>query len=269
MTYSPGLIVHIGAGLIGVLSGSTALVVRKGGRLHRASGDVFAVSMLSMAAFGAYLALMRSQRLNVIAGAFTFYLVATAWSTVMRKEKETGRVELGLLFVGLAVGAGASIFGWEAAHRAPGQGGEGAAPYVVFGIVALLAVSGDVRLLVRGGVSGAPRLVRHLWRMCSALFIAAASFFVGTSGDPVLRQTGLRARLFTAAVRRTHLPEVPLLVIVVLTIFWLCRVRFGKAYKGDVSRARQGDAVVRREAGTTRSAEGRATFDATGAGSAK
>src|SRR5438105_2526197 len=116
MTYSPVLIVHICAGIIGVLSGSTALVVRKGARLHRAAGDVFVISMLSMAAAGAYLALMRSQSLNVIAGVFTFYLVATAWLTVTRREKETGPVEFGLLLVALATGASGLIFAWEAAN---------------------------------------------------------------------------------------------------------------------------------------------------------
>ena len=30
-----------------------------------------------------------------------------------------------------------------------------------------------------GGLKGAPRLRRHLWRMCTALFIASASFFLG------------------------------------------------------------------------------------------
>jgi hypothetical protein len=35
MTYSPVLIIHICGGIIGVLSGSTALVVRKGSLLHR------------------------------------------------------------------------------------------------------------------------------------------------------------------------------------------------------------------------------------------
>ena len=72
--------------------------------------------MLSMAAAGAYLALMRSQSLNVIAGVFTFYLVATAWLTVTRREKETGPVEFGLLLVALATGASGLIFAWEAAN---------------------------------------------------------------------------------------------------------------------------------------------------------
>jgi uncharacterized membrane protein len=232
MTYSPVLIVHICAGIIGVLSGSTALAVRKGSRLHRRSGDVFVISMLSMAAAGAYTAFTKSQLTNVIAGVFTFYLVATAWLTVTRKEKETGRIEFGLLLVGLAAGASSLMFAWEAAHSATGlKAGDSAALYTVFGSAALLSVAGDIRMLIRGGVSGAQRLVRHLWRMCVALFIAAGSFFLGTASDPVLRRTGLRARLFPDAIRQTHLPEVPVLIIVILTIFWVCRVEFTNAYR--------------------------------------
>ena len=231
MTYSPVLIVHICGGIIGVLSGSTALAVRKGSRLHRRSGDVFVISMLSMAAAGAYVAFTKSQPTNVMAGVFTFYLVASAWLTVMRKEKETGRIEFGLLLLGLTAAAYSLIFGWEAAHSSTGsQAGDSVLLYV-FGSVALLSAAGDIRMLIRGGLSGAKRLVRHLWRMCVALFIAAGSFFLGTASDPVLRRTGLRATLFTPAIRKTHLPEVPVLIIVILAIFWLCRVMFTNVYK--------------------------------------
>jgi uncharacterized membrane protein len=232
MTYSPVLIVHICGGIIGVLSGSTALLVRKGSLLHRRSGDVFVISMLSMAAAGAYVAFTKSQPSNVVAGVFTIYLVATAWLTVMRKENETGHIEFGLLLVGLAAGISSLILGWDAAHSATGSKAEDfAVPYFIFGSAAVLAIAGDIRMLIRGGVSGAKRLVRHLWRMCVALFIAAGSFFLGTASDPVLRRTGLRATLFTAEIRKTHLPEVPVLIIVILTIFWLCRVWFTGGYK--------------------------------------
>jgi hypothetical protein len=47
------------------------------------------------------------------------------------------------------------------------------APYFVFGALALLSATGDVRMLVRGEVSGTNRIVRHLWRMSVAFFIAA------------------------------------------------------------------------------------------------
>jgi uncharacterized membrane protein len=232
MTYSPILIVHICGGIIGVLSGSTALVARKGSHLHRKSGVVFVISMLSMAAAGAYVAFTKSQTPNIIAGVFTIYLVATAWLTVMRKDKEIGSIEVGLLLVGLAAGTSSLSFGWQAAHSPTGSEDRGlAVPYFLFGSVAVLATAGDIRMLIRGGVAGAKRLVRHLWRMCIALFIAAGSFFLGMSNDPVLRRTGLRATLFTPAIRKAHLPEVPVLIIVILTVFWLCRVWFAKAYK--------------------------------------
>ncbi len=232
MTYSPILIVHICSGIIGVLSGSTALLARKGSYLHRKSGVVFVISMMSMAAAGAYVAFTKSQTPNIIAGVFTIYLVATAWLTVMRKDKEIGSIEVGLLLVGLAAGSSSLIFGWQAAHSPAGSEDRGlAVPYFLFGSVAMLATAGDIRMLVRGGVSGAKRLVRHLWRMCIALFIAAGSFFLGMSSDPVLRRTGLRATLFTSAIRKTHLPELPVLIILILTIFWVCRVMFTNAYK--------------------------------------
>ncbi len=232
MTYSLFLIVHICGGLIAILSGSAALIVRKGSRLHRRSGDVFVISMLSMAASGGYLALMKSELLNVVAGVFTLYLVATAWLTVRRTGKETGLAEPGLLLIALAAGTGSLILGWQAANSATrSRAGDSPAPFFVFGAVAWLSAAGDVRMLIRGCISRARRLARHLWRMCIALFIAAASFFLGMAGDPALRRSGLRARLFPEAVRKTHLPEVPVLIIVILMIFWLCRVLFTNAYK--------------------------------------
>jgi uncharacterized membrane protein len=231
MTYSPFLLVHIIGGMIGFLSGTVALVARKGARLHRWSGDVFVVSMLVMSASGASLALMRSQRFNFLGGVLTFYLVATAWLTLQRKEKERRLAEIGLLLAVLAVGVSSLAFRWEAAHRAAGKGGSATTGYAVFACVALLFAAADVRMLLRARISGVQRLVRHLWRMGFALFIAAGSFFLGRASDPVLRRIGLRARLFTDAVRQTHLPEVPVLLVVVLTIFWLWRVRFSKTYR--------------------------------------
>jgi uncharacterized membrane protein len=45
----PLLILHILAGSIGLLTGTAAMAVRKGGKLHRASGNVFTVAMLTLA----------------------------------------------------------------------------------------------------------------------------------------------------------------------------------------------------------------------------
>jgi len=228
MTYSPILILHIAGGLTAIVAGFIALFVRKGGRVHRKSGDVFVIAMLVMAAAGAYAAVIKSQPVNVVAGTFTFYLVASAWLTVRRKANETGHMEVGLLLLALSACVGAAILAWQASHMAK-RGGP--APYVVFGLITFLSASGDIRLLIRGGVAGAQRIVRHVWRMGLALFVATGSFFLGMAGDPVARRVGLRATLFTAEVRRTRLPLVPVLIVAVLTIFWLFKVKLSKRYK--------------------------------------
>jgi uncharacterized membrane protein len=232
MTYSPFMILHILGGLIGVVSGSAALLARKGSRFHRAAGKVFVYSMVGMAAGGASMALLKWQRFNILAGLFTIYLVSTAWVTVRRKEGETGRLDYALLALALGTMALAMTFGWQAGNAATGaRHGNPPAGYVVFVTLALLFSVSDVRMLWRGGNFGAQRIARHLWRMGLALFVAAGSFFLGTAGDPVLRRTGLRATLFTKEIRATHLPQLPVLIIVVLTLYWLIRVRFGSEYK--------------------------------------
>jgi hypothetical protein len=240
MTYTPMLVVHIAGGLIAVLAGSMALVVRKGSPLHRRSGDIFVISMLFMAAGGAYIAFMKSQRFNVFAGVFTFYLVSTAALVVMRKPKQNGRLEFAFLLVALATGITALVFGLQA----PGKSGFG---YLVFMAIALLCAAGDVRMLVRGGLAGVQRIVRHLWRMGFALFVAAGSLFLGTASDPVLRKTGLRATIFTKEIRATHLPQVPVIIIVALTIFWLIRVRYSRVYKTPRKPAQSATAILQRE----------------------
>jgi uncharacterized membrane protein len=240
MTYTPMLVVHIAGGLVAVLAGSMALVVRKGSRMHRRSGDVFVISMLLMASGGAYIAFMKSQPFNVFAGVFTFYLVSTAALVVMRKPKQNGRLEFAFLLVALATGITALVFGLQA----PGKSGFG---YFVFMTIALLCAAGDIRMLIRGGVAGVQRIVRHIWRMGFALFVAAGSLFLGTAGDPVLRKTGLRATIFTKEIRATHLPQVPVMIIVLLTIFWLIRVRYSSAYRTRRAPAQRTAAVLQRE----------------------
>jgi len=42
------LFIHIPAGVVGLLSGTSAAYFRKGSRLHAAAGNVFVVSMLIM-----------------------------------------------------------------------------------------------------------------------------------------------------------------------------------------------------------------------------
>src|SRR5262249_8642283 len=173
-----------------------------------------------LGASGAVLGFMKSQPTNVLAGILTCYLVTTAWVTARRRHEETRSFDFGALLVALAVAIGYVIFGLAAARSQTGlRDGVPAAMLFVMGSVALLAALGDVRMLVRGGVSGAQRLGRHLWRMCFALFIAAASVFLA------------RQRLFPAILRQTGTLYLLSFLPLMLMIFWLIRVRVANAYK--------------------------------------
>jgi hypothetical protein len=221
MAYSSLLIFHICGALVGLLSGTAALIFRKGFRYHRAAGNVFFVSMLVMSASGAAIAAFIKPNMgNVFGGVVTFYLVATGWLTVLRKEKETGLAEFGLLLVALAAGAGGLTYGWEAAHSATGlKEGYPPAPYIIFGCLSSLSAASDVRMLIRGGVSGPARIARHLWRMCVAFLIAALSFFLG------------KQQHFPQAIRGSQILNVPMILILIIMIYWLVRVRVTNSYK--------------------------------------
>ena len=233
MSYSPTLLVHIWAGIFALPSGAAAMVFRKGSPRHVLAGRVFVGSMLTMSAAGAYLATVKHQPGNVAAGILTLYLIGTAWLTAKREEGETSRLDWMAPLIPLTLG----ILAWMSAIRvvrsgASSQDGVPVGMTFFMGSIMLLAATGDVRMLVSGGILGGKRIARHLWRMCFGLFIAAGSFFLGGNNRPL--------RLFSAAGLGQHLPQalfntslylILSILPLVLLIFWLVRVRFSHAYK--------------------------------------
>lgn len=216
----PILILHVCGGLVGLLSGAAAASFRKGSRWHALSGNIFVISMLTMAAAGVILAVMKSQPGNILGGTLTIYLVTTAWITAKRRDPETSIFDWSALLLVIALAAIEVTWGLQAAMSPSGMKYDyPPGPYFFLGSVAMLATVGDVRMLVRGRISGSHRLARHLWRMCFALFIASSSLFLA------------RQQLFPAIMRKTGslvlLSFAPLLVM----IFWLIRVRLANAYK--------------------------------------
>jgi len=233
MRFTPVLVLHICVGILGLLSGATALSFRKGSGRHRVSGNIFALSMLSLGASGAFLGYTKHQTLNGLMGVLTFYLVATAWLTARRRDGKAVHFDWVALMVPLAVGAVLLTYGLEAASSQTGaKEGYPAPAYFVFGLAALLFGAGDVRMLVHRGLSGGQRIARHLGRMCFALFIAAGSFFLGPSNRPLrlVMTLGFGRQVFPVLLR----PPVLFLLTVlplVLMILWVVRLRFTNAYK--------------------------------------
>jgi hypothetical protein len=233
MSYSPILTVHICAGSLGLLSGAAAMSFRKGSPRHVLAGRVFVASMLTMGAVAVYLAIVKHQPNNIGGGILTCYLIGTAWLTARRRDGETSRFDWVALLIPLALGILTWINGVKVVRSgASSQDGVPVGMSFFMGSVMLLAAAGDVRMLVRGGVLGAKRIARHLWRMCFGLFIAAGSFFLGPSNRPLrlLSAVGLGQHL-SPALFSTTLYSILTILPLILLIFWLVRVRLTNASK--------------------------------------
>lgn len=217
MSMSPTLLLHICSGTVGVISGFIAVSFRKGSRAHNIIGLVFVASMLSLGATGTYMAILKFQPGNILGGTFTFYLVATAWLTARHKDGRTRIFDWAALLVVVVAAAFEITFGVQAALSPTGMRYDyPPAPFLIFGTVALVAAVGDIRMLARKGIFGAQRIARHLWRMCSGLFIASASIFLA------------RPHLFPVFMRKAGMLIALTFAPLLLLIFWLIRVAVTK-----------------------------------------
>lgn len=214
--------VHILAGSLGIISGFIALYATKGLRLHRRVGMVFVCAMLTTSVFGVTIAAVRgvAPAVNIPAALLTAYLVVTALTTVRPALPAARWLNPALMLVALGVTLASLTFAVEAFANGGKRNGMPAFPFVMFGVVGLLASTGDVRMIRSGALKGAYRLARHLWRMCFALFIAALSFFIG------------QAQVFPEPIRIRPLLALPVLAVLVTMFYWLWRVRIRRSFRG-------------------------------------
>jgi hypothetical protein len=135
------------------------------------------------------------------------------------------------MLMALAMAIGCLALGIRAIANGSREAGM-AYPLFMFGLVALLASRGDLRTMRSGGLRGRPRLVRHLWRMCVALFIASIAFFLGRNRVP-------------EAFRHPALLASGVLLPIVSMLYWQWRLRNTQAFGGFVGLgSRRGTVVV-------------------------
>jgi hypothetical protein len=225
--------IHIVAGSLSLVFGYVALYSAKGAMVHRKSGILFVYAMLTMATFGATIAAVRSvaPMLNIPVALLTAYLVITSLATVRPRAVESRCLGLGAMLASLGIGLTFLTFGFEALANGGTINGIPASPFLVFGVVALLASAGDLRVMRSGAPRGARRIARHLWRMSFALFIAALSFFIG------------QARVIPEPIRIRPLLALPVLAVLVTMLYWLWRVRVKRAVGGFMVRVSAPEAV--------------------------
>ncbi|HYD52981.1 MAG TPA: hypothetical protein VEA99_10150 [Gemmatimonadaceae bacterium] len=208
-------VLHIIGGSLGLAAGYVALFTAKGALAHRRAGTLFVVAMLTMTGGALLDMLLRLEgpAVNYVAALLTTYLVATGAVAVRAPRAWTRQHDVGALLAATAIGLGALVLGLRVL-RAPAPPADGipAFPYFLFATIGLLGAALDVRMLRAGAARGAARVGRHLWRMTTALLIAALSFFLGQSDE------------FPAALRIPALLAAPVVVVLVALLYWVWRV---------------------------------------------
>ena len=213
------LTTHIAAGGLAICLGSVALLAAKGGWLHRRAGLAFVIAMIAMGVSGSILAARHSvTNVNVLGGLVCAYFVTTALTTMRAQSTWTHGLNLGALAVAVGLVVAELTVAVKAVRGEVGMA-DGVpfhgAPLFAMATITTLAAIGDVRVM-RSAPRGRRRLIRHLWRMCFALFIATGSFF--SVPDRV-------RRILPEAFATPPLQLVPLLLPLVVMLYWSWRVR--------------------------------------------
>jgi uncharacterized membrane protein len=214
--------IHIAAGMLAIVLGAVALIVKKGGTVHRRSGMLFVYAMLVMGVTASILEFFKSAAVtNLTAAVMTLYFVGTAVTTVRPASRWTRVINVAALTVAIGLACLAFLGGVKSVST-PGLS-SGGVPFRTIGVMSFilatvlaLSAAGDIRVLRSGPPRGGARLSRHLWRMCFALFIAAGSFFSIRE-----RVAKILPEPFTTGPMRA----LPILLLFGAMFYWMWRVR--------------------------------------------
>ncbi len=210
--------IHVAAGGLAIVLGAVALLVKKGGTIHRRSGLLFVYAMLVMGTSASILGFRKSPTdTNVLGGLMTAYFVGTALTTVRPVSPWTRGINVAALTVAVGLAFVDIVLGVKAFNSPRGfLNGVPFPMHFFLATVMIVAATGDLRIRRSGMPRGGARLARHLWRMCFALFIAAGSFFsIRARVEKILPEP------FTTAPMRA----LPILLVFGAMFYWLWRVR--------------------------------------------
>lgn len=219
--YSFGIFLHVVSGCIAVCSGVIALTVAKGHRLHARVGLVFVATMGASALLGAMLGLISyaGNYITFPAGLLTLTLIASSWLAIRADQQAGDRSKLALAVV-VSINTlntcGLLVAGFIALRQPTEILFEYPAEdyFFLFGMAAL-SLLGDARLVfTRQPLSRQQGVLRHLWRMGLALFIAVGSAFGGPG-----------AAVFPQSVRESGALVMPEVLVLLASLYFFIRVK--------------------------------------------
>lgn len=211
------MVAHGMVGTALVLSGIVALLSKKGKYVHRRSGQIFAVTLFLMALIILATKLLASNLVSTLGVTFTAlvcYLVLTSWATMRMPPATLNTLSYFAPAMACSVGMMSLYFGLTAVFGYAHLDDDiPVAAFFVFSALAFLSAWGDFSLILKGGLVGAQRVARHLWRMCFAVYLFTATLF-----------TGPGSIVFPDGIRGSWILMLPELSVLALGLYWMTKV---------------------------------------------
>lgn len=210
------IIIHASVGGIGFITGPGALMVQKGGKLHRTFGKIFYWAMIVAASLSLVVSNMPKHESFFLftIGIFTLYMVLSGRRFLalkgLHKDQKASTFDWALAII-MTIGVGFMIgYGikWTSTNIL-------GIALIVFALLALRYVVSSVLLFMKKNVKPNSWLIEHIGRMIGANIAAFTAFLV---------------------VNNLNLPPLvawlsPTIVFVPLIIYFTAKEKKGRAYE--------------------------------------
>ena len=166
--------IHAGFGGIALLTGSLALIVKKGNKVHKKSGKVFFYSMLTSAAVAFIISVLPNHESAFLfsIGVFSTYFLLSGYRSLNFKQKELD-LKIDKIIACLIIAIGLIMILYPVILH-----GKLNVILLVFGIIGLVFGLRDIRLLKDIKRLRRSWLKLHLGKMTGGYIAAVSAFFV-------------------------------------------------------------------------------------------
>lgn len=166
---------HIVAGMVSLVAGLLALLLRKGKGPHAKAGTVFFWAMLTVCGSATSIYFIRGNVFLLLIGLFSFYMVFTGWRSVQIRRLQSPS----LLPDQIAAVLAANVGGWMIGQALLGNGKLWQMSLVFGSILMSMAWSDVQQYFFRDiGLLRDALLVKHISRMMGGLIAAITAFLV-------------------------------------------------------------------------------------------
>ena len=173
------LALHIVCGATGLISGTVNIVRKKGGKNHKATGNVFLYSMLVAGSSALFLSVVKENYFLFIVGIFTVYMTGTGRRYLLFKNKERKPNWIDyLLSYGML--ATALVFAAMGTYKLIHHDNFGIV-FLVFGVIAFRFAMVDIKNYSGKHSFRNYWLIGHLQRMMGSYIAALTAFLVVNS----------------------------------------------------------------------------------------